>query len=362
MTIEQLEAKIREAQKAYYNLDPIMSDQEYDALLDALKTLKPTSEVAIAVGAPVSSTSVWPKVEHEIPMGSLNKATKADEFFAWALKTGAQEFVVTHKIDGSSMELIYESGRLLRCVTRGDGKIGEDVTPNICRVPSIPKTIDFKGKLTVRGEVVMHKNVFQSEYAVDYANPRNTAAGKVRDKKDGGKSCADLTFYAYAVDILHATFTETLAFLRDRGFLTPVAEFCGNAQDINAFFLKTEETRASVPYEIDGMVVQINDTQLFDSLGSLNLRPEGAVAYKFTALAGISRVRDVKWSVGPTGRISPVAIIDPVNIGGVVVTRVSLQNLDTFRELALHEGCMVEVSRRNDTIPFLERKIEESNE
>jgi DNA ligase (NAD+) len=356
---EELEKRIREAREAYYNLDPIMSDPEYDAILGELQEIRPKHEQIVAVGATPTQLSVWEKVEHEIPMGSLNKANSEKELDEWAEKAVAGTYHITHKIDGSSMELVYRAGALVRCVTRGDGRIGEDVTANVSKVPSVPKQLPVEIDVTVRGEIVMMKGVFQEKYAEKYANPRNTAAAKVREKKGGGAACEDLEFLAYWAtmqDRPHTMFF-LMKWLENHGFKVPDSSASTGLDPVKEVFRRTAGAREEVPYEIDGMVVSVNNLEAMEELGELNMRPRGQIAWKFDPLMRETRIMDVRWQVGPTGRITPVASVEPVNVGGVTVTSISLHNVSLFRDLGLAKGDRVLVSRRNDVIPFLEKNL-----
>jgi DNA ligase (NAD+) len=362
--ILELRERLRAAREGYYNLAPAISDQEYDALKDELSKLAPDDDEVVAVGAPAPQFSVWEKVRHEIPMGSLSKANTEAEFDEWSARAagaGAETLYITHKIDGSSMELVYKAGKLTRCVTRGDGKVGEDVTANVSKVPSVPKRLPVPVDLTVRGEIVMLKSVFAEKYAAEYANPRNTAAAKVREKKGGGEACRDLEFLAYWMSVpedLPKTLFFAMKWLSNHGFRVPEGTACGDAGDVKKVFASTTASRDAVPYEIDGMVVTVNNLKVLEEMGDLNMRPRGQIAWKFDAAMGESRVVDVRWQVGPSGRITPVASIEPVDIGGVTVTSVSLHNISLFRELALTRGCRVLVSRRNDVIPYIEKNLD----
>lgn len=358
--IEEIRAKRRAAREGYYNLDPIMSDQEYDALGERLRELSPDDEDFAVVGAPPPQLSVWEKVRHEIPMGSLDKVNSYEEFMAWVGEVENPAFLVTHKIDGSSMELVYSEGKLVRCVTRGDGAVGEDVTFNVSQIPDVPKTIPITSEdVVVRGEVVMMKAVFEELYSDRYANPRNTAAGKVRDKKGGGADCANLSLLAYTLMSPSAPGSEVLRFkaLEKMGFKVPEHAF-GGFEGVRCWHEATEKKRDSIPYEIDGTVVRINDIAVQEELGDHNMRPRGQRAWKFDPAMGVTTVVDVRWQVGPTGRITPVACVEPVSVGGVTITSVSLHNLAMFRDLALFRGCRVLVSRRNDVIPYIERNLD----
>lgn len=361
--IDELRETVRKAREAYYNLDPVMSDQEYDALIDELKALSPDDEEVAAVGASPPQFSVWEKVEHVIPMGSLDKVNSKDEFTAWAEGTGADRFLITYKIDGSSMEAVYSGGRLVRCVTRGDGKVGEDVTRNVSQIPNLPKEIGEKRDLTVRGEVVMLKEVFREKYAELYANPRNTAAGKVRDKKGGGKDCQNLSFLAYAMlgDARPPTEEGQFIVLRELGFEVP-SYTCGREFEVTEYFNSVKDLREDVAFEIDGMVVRVDSLSAQEAMGEHNMRPRGQIAWKFDPAMGRTKVIEIKWQVGNSGRVTPVASVEPVKIGGVTVTSISLHNLSLFRDLALSPGCEVLVSRRNDVIPYIERNLSAGGE
>lgn len=390
--VENIRERLREAREAYYNLSPIITDQEYDALRDRLQQLAPEDSEVLAVGASPPKLSIWQKVEHEIPMGSLSKVNSSAEFDEWVAARYVEKsrpvtddhidapdgamvgvrkrvgdswepvkpLLFTHKVDGSSMELVYKNGDLVRCVTRGDGKVGEDVTANISRVPSVPRKLAQAADITVRGEIVMLKDVFAARYAAEYANPRNTAAGKVRDTKATDQDCESLTFLAYSLIMAEAPETEGERFrlMASLGFRTP--EYGeGRASGAAAFHeALASGLREKVPYEIDGTVIRLNDICEQEELGEHNMRPRGQVAYKFDAASGVTRVLDMKWQVGPTGRITPVASVEPVEIGGVTITSISVHNMSMFRELGLYPNCRVLVTRRNDVIPYIEERLD----
>lgn len=355
-TIEEAKARLRRYQEAYYNLEPLVTDAEYDALVEELKKADPSAPELQKIGAPAPKNSLWEKITHKIPMGSLNKVNSEKEFEEWVQKSEAGQFFVTHKIDGSSMELVYENGKLIQCVTRGDGIIGEDVTENVKRIPSIPNELTRSISVTIRGEVVMFKDVFKTFYAEEYANPRNTAAGKVR--KRGGDDCLNLSFLAYRLHgHEYVTMDAMFCDLTSLGFETP-ENSVGGTEVVKNVFSIIKNVRDTIPYEIDGLVVSTNDMKILEGLGDLNMRPRGQVAWKFDALMGITRVTGVRWQVGPTGRVTPVADTEPMEVGGVTITSISLHNLSLFRDLKLWKGCRVLVSRRNDVIPYIEKNLD----
>jgi DNA ligase (NAD+) len=356
---KKLIEELKKYREAYYNLDPMVPDNVYDAKRDRLKQICPDHFEVHAVGASPPVISVWEKVKHDIPMGSLDKVNSLEELIQWAKKTGAEQFHITDKIDGSSMELVYEHGKLIRCVTRGDGFVGEDVTKNIKQVPTIPKDLPEPMSITVRGEIVMLKNIFAEKYAEIYANPRNTAAAKVREKKKGGEDCANLTFLAYWIKCEPPPKTMQLAFkkLMSLNFKTPESAY-GNVETIQKHFETVTKNRQSIPYDIDGQVVSVDNIQALENLGEVAMRPRGQIAWKFESEKAESKVLDVVWQVGPTGRVTPVAKVSPTPIGGVTIESVSLHNLKMFNELKLFHGCRVLIERRNDVIPYISQNLD----
>lgn len=358
--IEELVIMIQKARESYYNLETslVLTDQEYDALVDELKKLDPNNQEVLSVGAPIQHT-VWEKIKHIIPMGSLDKVKNTDEFNKWAETTGAESFLITHKIDGSSLEVVYKEGSLSMAVSRGDGVIGENITTNAIHIPNLPKSINAPGEVVVRGEVVMLKEIFQKLYASEYANPRNTAAGKIRDKKNKGADCKNLAFIAYTIICEDAPKTEFFRFklLESLGFQVPPCQ-AGNIQSTIQYHESIRTNRESIPYEIDGTVIRANNIEVQEALGDLNMRPKGQIAWKFDPSMGISHITDIKWQVGTTGRITPVAKIEPIDVGGVTITNISLHNLALFDELKLWKGCRILVSRRNDVIPYIEANLD----
>jgi len=346
--------------ESYYNLDPLVPDDVYDTKKARLRELVPEHFEVTAVGAEPPKNSPWEKVAHEIPMGSLDKVNTVEEFDEWVSKTGgAVHFGITHKIDGASLELVYKAGKLVRGVTRGGGTIGEDVTRNIIKIPDLPKKLAWDVDAIVRGEVVMFKSVFAEKYADRYANPRNTAASKMREMRGGGADCANLAFLAYWVQCEDRPNMILYMFklLESLGFKTPPL-IVSDVDLIKAKFLEATQNRADVPYDIDGEVISVADLKLLESLGDVAMRPRGQIAWKFESEKAESKVLDVIWQVGPTGRVTPVAKIEPTKIGGVTIESVSLHNLKMFAELKLSHDCRVLIERRNDVIPYISKNFD----
>lgn len=359
--IELLTKELKDAREAYYNLTPILSDPEYDAKKERLKQLDPKNEEVLIFDADIPSNSPWRKSKHVIPMGSLDKVNSIDEFVNWSNKTGAKKYVITHKIDGSSMELVYEKGKLIRSVTRGrNGLIGEDVLENVKQIPSVPHNLPNEIDVAIRGEVVMFKHTFENLYADQYANPRNTANGKVREKKNNGVDCQNLEFIAYRMQSptdQPKTMEEIFTWLTDHGFKIPKTVITGDVDRMCEIHSEIDKNRDKIPYEIDGTVISINDLSLLEELGDLNGLPRGQIAWKFDNATVESRVVDVRWQVGVTGRLCPICVIEPVGIEGVTITNISLHNLSMFNDLNLFKGCRVLISRRNQVVPYVEANL-----
>jgi DNA ligase (NAD+) len=357
--ITELETKILKARTDYYNSQPTVSDKVFDAWVDELRLLDPSNKAVTAIGAPVAP-SEWKKAKHQIPMGSLDKVNLPSELEAWVNSVAPQEkLFVTEKLDGLSIEVIYENGKLIQAITRGDGETGEDITCNVMKMKGVPHTLltpSFTGSL--RGEIVMMKSVHQKHFS-DKANPRNAASG-VSKRLDG-----------VGVEHLNIIFYQVLGNLdmpsedyQDRWLIfnlcdTPISKTFDTVQEVNDYWREYQDThRAKLDYDIDGLVVRINDLDKQAALGDKDLRPKGAKAFKFDNETRESVIRDIVWQVGNSGRLTPVATIDPVLLVGATVTRASIYNLAYIEELGLDIGAKVLVARANDVIPRIEELIQ----
>jgi DNA ligase (NAD+) len=345
-----LEQLIRDYQDAYYNGEALISDGEFDALWDELKALKPDSPVLARVGA--DGADGFPKARHLIPMGSQEKAAGPEEFRAWAVKIAPPSFVVQYKLDGASLELQYEQGKLRRALTRGDGIIGDDITRNALRMAGVLAELDIPFSGGVRGEVVMTHGVWREKYS-DKANCRNAANGIMR-RKDG-EGCQDLSLIAYDAaalgdDRFFQDEPEKIAWLRDRGFsVTPTREF-SDPEEVIAYRAALGETRQSLDFDIDGLVVKDRRTDMADLRRP---RPEKQIALKFDLEVAVSILRAVEWSEsGAT--YTPIGIVDPVRLAGTTVQRANLNNPDMIRALGLKIGSAVSVVKRGEIIPKIE--------
>jgi DNA ligase (NAD+) len=367
-TADKLQAQLTVARDAYYNGTPVMSDAAFDALEDELRKLDPNNAFFKKVGAPAPTGGAWPKVSHSIPMTSLNKVQTVPEFSAWTGSVGNGILFITEKLDGISIGLKYTDRKLVQAVTRGDGLVGEDITRNVLlmqgAVKMLPPAIDGQPTpktVYVRGEIVCTRSDFKAHFPGE-SNPRNTASGTAKRQSDFEKA-KHLTVIAYQLlpdgiplDSKNIEF-EALAKM---GFITPnsyTASSAGEVEGIYNLYIKTK--RAAIDYEIDGLVIDIADAKAREALGDLNGRPKGAVALKFPHDQKPTVLREIRWQVGNSGRITPVAIFDEVTLAGVQVERASLHTVRNVTALKLFPGCRVLVSRRNDCIPYLEANLDE---
>lgn len=353
-----LEEMLLQANQDYYNGTPSVPDEVYDAWRDELRDLAPDSKVLKDIGAPPNSE--WAKVRHEHTMGSLGKVNTAEELEKWASGvnlTSEDLLLLTDKLDGISISLRYEQGKFVLGSTRGDGTIGEDITANVRRMKNVPATVPVKEKLTVRGEIVLLKADFEQHFK-DMANTRNAASGTA--KRTSGKRVEHLSVLTYqiveGVDL--KTEEEQFLKLEELGFKTPSWSLVATTRDVNSVWQKYEDSiREALPYEIDGLVVRFNDLTRQISLGDVHGRPNGATAYKFTPPARETLLLDIIWQVGGTGRITPVAVFEPVTLVGAEVTRASLYNHAYITQLGVDIGARILVVRANDVIPRVTKVV-----
>ena len=362
--IDELAELMLRAKHTYYNiplpghLKPlVLTDKVYDAYETELRSLDPNHPILKMVGAPTAAPSEWKKAKHQIPMGSLNKVNLPEELQDWAKDKNCQEWLVVQKLDGISIEVVYENGKVVQGITRGDGDVGEDITVNVIKMQGVNPDLkeDFNGSL--RGEIIMTKDVWQTHFS-EKANPRNAASG-VSKRLDGvGVDKLTILFYQVLGDVDFKTEADQFAWLRDRKIGVPHYWVFKTAAEIGKHWRDYQDTkRDKLNYDIDGLVIRINDMAAQQSLGDKDLRPLGAIAFKFDNEARESTLLDVVWEVGNSGRITPVAIVSPVVICGAEIKRASLHNVKRVEELGLYIGCKVLVSRRNDVIPYIEEKI-----
>lgn len=359
MNTEEIAREIKTASQRYHNgQDSGMTDAQWDALVDLLRDQDPDHPVLREVGAVPLKESHWEKVEHRIPMLSLNKAQSQEDIEKWAKRfRGPSHFVVMEKLDGISISLIYEQGKLIRASTRGDGNVGEDITRNVRRMKGVKVYFNFTGE--VRGEVVCLHDDFKAHFE-GFSNPRNTASGVA--KRLDGAGCEHLTVICFAVvDPAQPSKKDELDKIKyDLGLNAVNCIEVENTEQIRDVWEQIGAERDRIGYDIDGLVVCLNR---YADKGELNGRPKGAIAYKFAHEGSETVLRDIVWQTGASGRITPVAIFDPVSLAGAVVQRASLYNISYINELGgLAPGDTIYVSRRNDVIPAVESKEKPSGE
>ena len=362
--IIELETLIKKHQDLYYNGMPELSDADFDLLWDELRLLDPTN--ALFTSVPKDESDGFKKARHIIPMGSQEKAANNEAFLNWASNHRYEQYLVQYKLDGASLELQYENGRLTKAITRGDGVVGDDITVNAIKMQGVIKEIkgsNGKSLFTgaVRGEVIMPKDVFFSKYK-DKANCRNAANG-IMKRKDGA-GCTSLKVICYdagvgeeAKDEYRKYFNdeiEKVEWLKDSGFAVVETKICKNAKDVIKWREEVSEKRASLPFDIDGLVIKNIEIDIEDLKRS---RPDKQIAFKFDLEKAISTILDIEWSEsGAT--YTPIAIIEPVHLAGTKVKRASLANPNVITSLGLKIGSKVIVSKRGEIIPKIESLLE----
>lgn len=385
--IPQLREVINYADWRYYvQDDPVLADVEYDTLFKNLKKLEEKYPEQVTADSPTQRVAAglsekFPTVSHLVPMLSLDNTYNAEDLKDWDKRckdfagTDNIEYCVEPKYDGASISLVYEDGKLVRAATRGDGVMGEEITVNARMIRSLPLSAGFDklgiSQVEIRGEVVIHKDVFAAfneqraaEGLAPLANPRNAASGTLRmlDPQEVNKRkltaivyhISDYTLTEDKPEELNAHYSA-LNWLNKLGFPTPVNQMqvFKNIDDVINFCQEFENRRDDLPYEVDGLVIKVNDFEMQDKMGMTSHHPRWAVAYKFKARQATSKLLRVEFQVGRTGSITPVAKIEPTPIGGVTVSSVSLFNEDVVREKDLKIGDTVLVERAGDVIPYI---------
>lgn len=380
----------------YYVLaSPVISDYEYDKLFKLLKDIESKYPNLITPDSPTQRipseiTKVFPEVKHLTPMLSLDNSYNEEDLKDFDRRvrelTGLDkiEYTVEPKFDGAGISIIYEKDTFIRGATRGDGEVGEDITNNLKVIKTIPLSAKFStygiDKVEIRGEVLIRKDVFKKineeriqEGLLPFANPRNAAAGSIRlqDPKEVAKRGLEAFLYqiTYAekdgkniLGLVLKKHSENIKMLHTLGFKTPydVMKVCNSIEEVIDFCREWERKRDSYPYEIDGMVIKVNDISLYEKLGFTSHHPRWAIAFKFKARQATTKIINVVFQVGRTGAITPVAKLEPVEIGGVIVSSVSLFNEDFIKEKDIRIGDTVLVERAGDVIPYIVMVIKEA--
>ena len=397
--IESLREEIRHHEYRYYVLDdPEISDAEFDRMMNELKKLEAEHPELVTPDSPTQRVGGKPregfvKVAHSTPMLSLDNAYSEDELRNWERRvhelSGRKdiEYVSELKLDGMSLALRYEGCRLVRGITRGDGSTGEDVTSNVRTVRSVPlsvapeklKTAGIPADFEVRGEMLMpiasfkKMNEEREKHGLSqFANPRNATAGTVRQLEPSITAQRRLDYFAYMLlgstgvparsTAIFDNQWETLNALESAGFkVNPRRALATNFDEVWKFICEWEEKRETLPYEIDGVVIKVNSAAMQRELGYTGKAPRWAIAYKYAARAGITRIEDILVQVGRTGKLTPVAALKPVPIGGTTVSRATLHNMDEIERLGVKIGDWVEVERGGDVIPKVTRVLDDKD-
>lgn len=382
--LEELRQKIHFHNYRYHTLDqPLITDYEYDQLLNELKHLETEYPELITPDSPTQRSGAKPldkfrKVTHPAPILSLANGFGTPDIRNWIERISKldervrqADFVVEPKIDGLTVVLHYTNGIFSMGATRGDGEVGEDISENLRTIPSLPLRIPVDGSfqapevLVVRGEVFISKSDFESlnqrlaeAGEKTYLNPRNTAAGSLRQLDAKITATRPLKILVYQIvsssEDVPITQWETLDYLKKLGF--PVSDICQYAPDLEAAILlceKAADVRQSWPFDADGTVIKLNNLTLADSLGFVGKDPRGAIAYKYPTQEVTTKLIDISVNVGRTGVLTPQAILEPVMIGGVIVKQATLHNFDFIREKDIRIGDRVLVKRAGEVIPYI---------
>ena len=376
-------AAIKKHNYAYYVLDnPILDDSEYDQLRRALLEIEEKYPDLVQSDSPINQVgdiplSAFTQVTHDIPMLSLGNVFDYDELHGFMRRVNDRlsdaqqnpEYEMELKLDGLAVSLKYEYGQFVQAVTRGDGQTGEDITQNAKTIRNLPLYL-YEAKdiplLEVRGEVLMPKAGFlrlnrlaEENGDKTFANPRNAAAGSLRQLDPAIAASRPLAFYAYSVNqglpAAIETQSDALAWLKKLGFTVSAVEVVQNPREAQAYYESVIKSRDTLPFEIDGTVIKVNRLALQQQLGFLSREPRWATAYKFPAETVMTRLNDIEWQVGRTGQITPVGKLEPVQVGGVTVSNVTLHNFGEIQRLDVRAGDMVSVHRAGDVIPKVTR-------
>ena len=393
--ISKLRAVLRFHEYRYYvQNDPLISDFEYDTLYKQLENFEKEHPEAVTPDSPTQRVGAglvkdFPKVQHLVPMLSLENSYNADDLLDWDRKcrelSGLDivEYSVEPKFDGASISLIYENDLLNRGATRGDGVVGDEITINTKKIKSVPLSASFSEygiqQIEIRGEVLMNKNNFKAyneklmeEGLPPLANPRNAAAGSLRIKDTAEVGRRNLEAFLYHVSYITTdnnsskaerpvTHSGMIEMLWNLGFRSPQKELkvIKGIDAVIKFVNEFEAQRDNLPYEIDGMVIKVNDLQLQDKLGMTSHHPRWAIAFKFKARQATTKLIDVEYQVGRTGAVTPVAKLEPVQVGGVTVSSISIHNEEYIKEKDLMLGDTVLIERSGDVIPQIVKSFAE---
>jgi len=365
---------------AYYVEDnPIATDEEYDKLYHEVLDYETANPNEVAEDSPTKRVGgvvrdEFSKAKHIKRMWSMEDVFKTDEVQEWldrvVKNVGEVNYFCEPKFDGASMNLLYENGSLVRAITRGDGVIGEEVTDNVRTIRSVPLTIDYQGQIEIRGEVVIRKDDFEiinkereEEGETPFANPRNAAAGSLRQLDSSITAKRRLVFYPWGLGengLEQKNLSEKMAFVYNLGFLKPpYIKACKTIEEIEEFYQFLISKRDEIPMMMDGMVVKVDDVVQQEQLGYTVKVPKWMCAYKFPALEKVTKVNAITIQVGRTGVLTPVAEVEPVNLEGAMIARATLHNFEEIERKGLKVGDSVILIRSGDVIPKITKVLED---
>src|SRR5271169_560393 len=391
--IDALRDKIRHHEHLYYVLDsPELTDADFDKLMNELKRIEAEHPELITPDSPTQRVGGKPregfvKAKHSSPMLSLDNAYSEEELRDWERRVQELsgrtdlEYMCELKLDGMSLALVYSDGRLERGITRGDGSVGEDVTLNVRTVRSIPlsvakeklKKAGIPADFETRGEMLMPLAAFrklnedrEKQGLAVFANPRNFTAGTVRQLEPSITAQRRMDYFAYMLLQDGQTFfdrqSKTMDALEAAGFkVNPNRKLVKNLDEVWKFIQTWEKKRDSLPYEIDGIVIKVDRTAWQRELGFTGKAPRWAIAYKYAARGGVTQIENIVPQVGRTGKLTPVAWLKPISIGGTTVSRATLHNMDVVEQLGVKIGDWVEVERGGDVIPKVVNVVEDAD-
>lgn len=368
---------LNKASDAYYkDSSPIMSDAEFDSLLDALEAFEAENPELISKDSPTQNvgsdiTFGFEKVKHDIPMLSIAKVTEFNDLNTWINETNIKtktknRYSLETKIDGSSLSLTYKNGKLVRGVTRGRGDFGDLIGENVFAIKNIPHTLPEDKDYEIRGEVIITDSSFEeinkslvSRGEKTYANSRNLASGSLKLKDVEEVKKRHLTFIAYSVVKGGSTSQkEDLTWLETMGFEVPFNAVFSTFEDIEDWIKDVDSNRKKLPYQIDGVVIKVDDKTLHQALGGTSKTPHFLKAFKFAAETTHAKLEGVTFQVGRTGNVTPLAHFEGVSLGGVVIKKCTLHNFDYINTLGIQVGDVVEIARNGDVIPGVRSLVE----
>ena len=366
--------------EAYYTQDsPIATDEEYDTLYRRIKEYEKENPNVISPYSPSKkvgdrTSNIFNKIKHIKPMWSMDNVYNITEATEWLDKVISKysgiTFLCEPKFDGVSLNLLYRNGKLIKGITRGDGKVGEDVTDNVNTIKSIPHVISHNGEIEIRGEVVIYKETFNrinrervAKGESTYSNPRNIAAGSLRQLDPNITAKRELTFYPWGVgehNIGEKSLSKIMEYIYTLGFKRPpYSRLCTTIEDIEAFYRLLLNNREKIPVVMDGIVIKVDNIDTQEQLGYTVKVPKWMCAYKFPPVERVTKLLDVKLQVGRTGVITPVGIVETIEIDNVNINRVTLHNFDYIRNMELLIGDSVIITRSGDVIPKIVKVLKD---